>query len=448
MDYLNNNVRFCSNHFEPDQFRPGTKLLRKDALPTRFDVPNPPPAVGTKRPLTERQFTEPPIKRAKCPETSKKVVQKQCWTTAVGVEDQENHCESDRRRSNCIKSARWRQKQKICQLQAKLKEEREKNSADQVLQEACKGMTDQAKSFFKMQVRTAGQKPGARRYTDEELMYAMALYFQGPRAYRFLKRQFVLPSTRLLRKNMERIRMHPGFHEAVLCVLKEKFKAATAAERLCVISFDEMSIKTKVTYMRGDDAIEGTENFGPLGRSRACATQVLVFMVRGVTKKWKQSVGYFLSAGPTKADIQKQLLVDCISKLQEAGLTVVASVCDMSATNQQTYRLLGADGGHFQVGGQDVAALYDVPHLFKCLRNALLKYDVVVDGKVVSWNHLMALYHWERGRKLRAAPKLKALHLRPTPFKKMSVKLATQVMSRSVAAAMTLYAELGKTCCW
>ena len=36
------------------------------------------------------------------------------------------------------------------------------------------------------------------------------------------------------------------------------------------------------------------------------------------------------------------------------------------------------------------------------------------------------------------------MHLRPTPFKKMRVKLATQVMSRSVAAAMVLYADLGK----
>ncbi|KAF0306397.1 Transposable element P transposase [Amphibalanus amphitrite] len=54
----------------------------------------------------------------------------------------------------------------------------------------------------------------------------------------------------------------------------------------------------------------------------------------------------------------------------------------------------------------------------------------------------MALFHWDRSRKLRAAPKLRMLHLRPTPFKKMRVKLATQVMSRSVAAAMVLYADL------
>ena len=180
--------------------------------------------------------------------------------------------------------------------------------------------------------------------------------------------------------------------------------------------------------------------------SNGCADHALVVMVRGVTKKWKQSIGYFLSAGPTKAVVQKQLLVECITKLQEAGLVVVASVCDMGATNQQTYKLLEADDGQFQVQGQPVVALYDVPHLFKCIRNTLLKYQISVDGEVAKWNHLMALYQADNFRELRAAPKLKKLHLRPTPFKKMSVKLATQVMSRSVAAAMHLYADLGKIC--
>ncbi|KAF0294127.1 Transposable element P transposase [Amphibalanus amphitrite] len=371
-----------------------------------------------------------------------------CWVSPQGddpeVENQENSVERLQRRGNRLKSTTWRQRQKIWHLKEQLRVEREKNSAEKVLEDVCKNMSKQAKCFFKLQVRTVGKDPHGRRYTDEELMYALAIYFQGPRAYRFLVKHFVLPSTRILRKNMQRVRLLPGFHDTVLCVLKEKFKSASETERLCVVSFDEMSVKTKMTYLRGEDMIEGTEDFGELGRSRDRADHALVFMVRGLTKKWKQSIGYFLSAGPTKAAIQKQLLVNCITKLQEVGLTVVATVCDMGPTNQQTYKLLGASEGRFEfeVGGQEVVALFDVPHLFKCLRNALLNYDVTVEGTVVSWNHLMALFHWDRSRKLRAAPKLRMLHLRPTPFKKMRVKLATQVMSRSVAAAMVLYADL------
>ena len=38
---LSSNVKLCSLHFEP-QFYPGTRHLRKEAVPTIFNVPNPP----------------------------------------------------------------------------------------------------------------------------------------------------------------------------------------------------------------------------------------------------------------------------------------------------------------------------------------------------------------------------------------------------------------------
>ena len=103
------------------------------------------------------------------------------------------------------------------------------------------------------------------------------------------------------------------------------------------------------------------------------------------------------------------------------------------------------DGAHsFVHSGLPVAALYDVPHLYKCLRNALMKYDIEVDGQVAKWSHIVALFDADRRRTLRAVPKLRSLHLRPGAFKKMSVSLATQVLSRSVAAGLSLYADFGK----
>ena len=61
--YLSNNIRLCSLHFEQDMYYPGTRRLRKEAVPTIFNVPNPPPPVGIKRPLVERQTSVPPAKR-------------------------------------------------------------------------------------------------------------------------------------------------------------------------------------------------------------------------------------------------------------------------------------------------------------------------------------------------------------------------------------------------
>ena len=62
--------------------------------------------------------------------------------------------------------------------------------------------------------------------------------------------------------------------------------------------------------------------------------------MRGLTKRWKQPVGYF-SAGPTNAEVLWKLLEQMIRKLHEAGLIVAATVCDMGKPNQKQYEGLG-----------------------------------------------------------------------------------------------------------
>ena len=118
---------------------------------------------------------------------------------------------------------------------------------------------------------------------------------------------------------------------------------------------------------------------------------------------------------------------------------VFPTVCDMGATNQQTYRPLGVNReGKFRRGEHTVAAIHDVPHLLKCIRNAMMNYNISVVGNVAKWSHLVQLHNADKGRSLRAAPKLRTEHLRPTASRKMTVRLATQVLSRPVAAGLNL----------
>ncbi|KAF0314198.1 Transposable element P transposase [Amphibalanus amphitrite] len=132
-------------------------------------------------------------------------------------------------------------------------------------------------------------------------------------------------------------------------------------------------------------------------------------------------------------------------KLREAGFVVTASVCDMGTPNQDLYRKLGvtADCPTFLVDDVPVTALHDIPHLIKCVRNGLLKHGVAVDGQELSWRHITAFYEEDKDRPIRTAPKLTKAHLQPDAFKKMKVKLATQIFSRSTAAGMLLYSSLG-----
>ena len=56
LEYLYENVTLCSEHFEASQYYSGgSKRLRRDAVPTLFDVPNPPKPVTSRRPLIVQQ---------------------------------------------------------------------------------------------------------------------------------------------------------------------------------------------------------------------------------------------------------------------------------------------------------------------------------------------------------------------------------------------------------
>ena len=65
-------------------------------------------------------------------------------------------------------------------------------------------------------------------------------------------------------------------------------------EKVCVLVMDEVSLKEGLSYDVSEDKIEGLEDFGELARH--VANQGLVFMVRGLSKNWKQPIAYFFPA--------------------------------------------------------------------------------------------------------------------------------------------------------
>ena len=347
---------------------------------------------------------------------------------------------------NRYRCAARRLKKKNEQLRNALKAAKKVTSVQCVLEQASAYLTPKQLAFFKMQMELSQSNVHARRFTDEQLMECLTLYYQGPRAYRHLRRQFVLPSPRSLKRRIEVMQVRPGFQKQMIAVMKDKFQEGDDHEKLVSLSFDEMQVRPRLTYVRGDDVIEGAEDFGALGSTGRLADHALVFMARGVTCHWKQPIGYFLSQGPTPARVLKPLLETSVREMRLAGFKVVCVVSDMGTPNQQLFKELGVSPAKptFPVDDVDVIALHDVPHLVKCLRNTLLKYDISADGKTASWKHIQQFYAEDSKRPIRCAPKLTGLHVEPGAFKRMKVRYATQVMSRAVASGLTLYSSCGK----
>jgi hypothetical protein len=79
-------------------------------------------------------------------------------------------------------------------------------------------------------------------------------------------------------------------------------------------------------------------------------------------------VAYYFTRGSTKAEVTVQYLNEVLDACQNAGLKVVATVCDIGASNVKALKLLGASKRKpfFRFHNQEIATVYDPPHLLKC----------------------------------------------------------------------------------
>ena len=108
---------------------------------------------------------------------------------------------------------------------------------------------------------------------------------------------------RTLQHDLQRISIEPGFIKNVFVALGQKVCIFGDTDQFLSLVSDEMSIKDGLVYNEMKDQINGFEDFGHLGRTKDIANHATVFIVWGLVSKWKQPIGYFLSAGPIKASI-------------------------------------------------------------------------------------------------------------------------------------------------
>ena len=314
-------------------------------------------------------------------------------------------------------------------------------------------LSDEAKTFFNMQVRQGRKHAKGRRFTLDEKILALSLYKPSPKAYRLLSQICVLPKKTTLNKLLKNVSLSPGPNSIIFEHLKKRVMKMPPKHKLCILTFDEMAIAANLSYDKHNDLIKGFCDDGN-DRSATFTDHVLVFMVRGIFKKYKQPIAYSFCAGSTKTANLKCQIKTILKEIMAAGLKVVATTCDQGATNmaainalinetKQQYLRNGIEytGGFFEVEGEIIYPLFDPPHLIKGIRNNLLSKDLQyeMDGKkrIAKWSHLVALYKRGPGYKgVRMVPKLTARHVIKPLIPKMKVKYATQIFSKTVSVAM------------
>ncbi|XP_029340931.1 uncharacterized protein LOC115033089 [Acyrthosiphon pisum] len=270
-------------------------------------------------------------------------------------------------------------------------------------------VTAAASLFTRLQLRETMKKKRGHRFTLEEKMLSLSIYKRSPKCYRLLSNLFTLPCKRTLNNLLSTVSIGPGVSPVVFQVLTENVKKLKPSERYCSLIFDEISLSSGLNYDSSANKIDGFVNSGSY-KSQELADHALVFMVRGIKKKYKQPVSFTFCQGATNQHELARQIKEVIQKVSRTGLHIVATVCDQGKPNEGAIRLLNDETRAYciknnreyreefyeveQENGErtKIVHLFDVPHLIKCTRNNLVTKNLSfeMDGikRLAKWQHL------------------------------------------------------------
>ena len=293
-------------------------------------------------------------------------------------------------------------------------------------------------SLFKAQMIGTRRKPKGNRWSVEDKMFCLQFYYKSAVAYRFVSQSLSLPSVSTLRSFVRDAigNLEPGLNSVLFNILKLRIHELPLCDRQCSLVFDEMSLKSQLTCDKITDKIIGYTDQG------TTATHALVFMVRGLSLKWKQAIAYIFTKNTIAASHLSDLIEECVKRLTDVGLYVRCVVCEQGATNVAALKQLGCTVDSpklkFDYLHHAVHVIFYVPHLLKNVRNNLMKHNIKTDSGVVQWKFIQSVYEIDKKCPIRLLPRLSDRHLEVAAVTKMRVCLAAQILSHSMAAALKM----------
>ena len=224
---------------------------------------------------------------------------------------------------------------------------------------------------------------------------------------------------------------------------------------------DEMKIQSNLVFdkvsgelIRFVDLGDPMTNFATLTDEDQIATHALAFLVRGLCTDLKHSIAYFFTGNVTSFQIMPLFRRTAAVLKVSLNLHVCTAVNDGASPNRKFFRVhsklsqeLDCDvvykTPNIFAPTQFIFFFADSPHLMKAARNCLYNSGSGSRSRLM-WNngqylifcHKADLFYSDQEFALHTLPKLTLHHIVLTSFSKMKVKLAVQVLSKSVAIAL------------
>lgn len=90
-----------------------------------------------------------------------------------------------------------------------------------------------AKMILTMQLRLCKEKKKHRRFTEDEKVFFLALFKQGPKSYRFLRKVLILPSEATLKRFVGTLNISSGINAQIFNAIKEEVCVSFAVHSIC-----------------------------------------------------------------------------------------------------------------------------------------------------------------------------------------------------------------------
>lgn len=170
---------------------------------------------------------------------------------------------------------------------------------------------------------------------------------------------------------------------------------------MCVISFDEIKVKSLYLYDKAND-----ETLKPY-------SYVQVAVLRGLFGNWKQPIFYAYDCPMTKS-----ILFEIIQFAENAGFPVVAMVSDLGGGNRSLHNELGINTSQTwftnPYSSHKIHVFADVPHLIKLLRNHFVDQGFTLNGTEINKEIIEKLITFTSSTDLNIAHKIsmETLHVK------------------------------------
>ncbi|XP_064475681.1 uncharacterized protein LOC135389575 [Ornithodoros turicata] len=358
------NTRLCEDHFTVDQFEPlilaktGEKKLKFNAVPSIFSHR---PVEKTRKPPCKRLREDSPVTttvsveaETTCEVESIDTVSHEedtdtcndastlCTETPISgpenaltvasthaallsrIQQLEDQVQSARRRLNLAHRQR---------CQALLANKRIVARLNKFLND------DQLKCLEKLTMKGV-------QWSKKTVIKALKVRLScGKRGYSTVKELGQpLPSERTLQRHLEMCKFEPGLLNDIMRSLAMKVDLMSPEEHHATLMLDEIQLSPGLVYDPSSGSVLGSPTI-PLADgtlpANTLATHGLVFMLGGISTRWKQTIAYHLSGNSFHAQTAKDFIVHIIKECEAIFLKVDVIVTDMGGGNQGLLKLFG-----------------------------------------------------------------------------------------------------------